>query len=290
MRLPGSLAKVNPYLMHLTQGARSLGWFSGLIGYWLLFWIGSYSLIQARVTDRFLRSVSLENGYVIGLAGLAVSILVIVVLVGLFVFMGTQLTLAEAQSEQLTLLRSTNISLDTIFGSLLLGILYRARRWLTWLIGGCPFFIGCMCWMYSALTYGAGSAEYCYTSPFGRVYCYWDGPPEFTSQVEAFWFLSLTICILGIMVLAAVCSVGLTMRSKKRLLSAVSVLAFTVPLVLAVILLAAPEGFLFIDTAYRNEVYAVISTRILWVGLAMAIFPFAASLGAYRFLRRWAFD
>jgi hypothetical protein len=290
MRLSGSFAKVNPYLMRLTQGERSLGWFSRLIGYWLLFWIGSYFLIRARVTDQFLASVSLENGYVIGLMGLAVSILIIVALIGLFVFMGTQLTLAEAQSEQLTLLYLTNISPDTIFGSLLLGILYRARRWLTWLIGGCPFFIGCMCWMYSALTYGARGAEYCYTSPFGRVYCYWDGPPEFTSQVEAFWFLSLTINILGIMVLAAVCNVCLTMRSKKGKLSAAGVLTFTVPLVLAIVLLAAPEGFLFIDTAYGNEVYAVVSTRILWVGLTMAIFPFAASLGAYRFLRRWAVD
>jgi hypothetical protein len=290
MRLPGSLAKVNPYLMHLTQGEGNLGWFSGLIGSWLLFWVGSCFLIWARVADRLRYSVYLEDGYVIGLIGLPVSILIIVVLVGLFVFMGTQLTLVEVQSEQLTLLRLTNIGPDAIFGSLLLGILYRARRWLTWLIGSCPFFIGCMCWLYSALTYAALDLEYCHTSPFGHVYCYWDGPPEFTSRVEAFWFLSLTICILGIMVLAAVCSVGLTMRSKKGMLSAAGVLAFTVPLVLAVILLAAPEGFLFIDTAYWNEVYDVVSTRILWVGLAMAILPLAASLGAYGLLRRWAFD
>ncbi len=289
MRLPDSFTKVNPYLVHLTQGERDLGWFLRLIGYWLLLWIGSCFLIWSRVADLFIYATSLGHGYFLGLIGLAVSILIIVVLVGLFVFTGAQLTLAEAQSEQLMLLRLTNIGPDMIFGSLLLGILYRARRWLMWLIGVCPLFIGCMSWLYSALTYGAGSAEYCHASPFGRIYCYWDGPPEFTGQVEAFWFLSLTISTLGIIFLTAVCSVGLTIRSQKAIFSGIGVLSFAVPLVLAVILLAAPEGYLFIDSAYRNEVYEVVSTRILWVGLTMAILPFAASLGAYRVLRRWAF-
>ncbi len=223
-----------------------------------------------------------------GLLGLPLGILVIAVFLVIFVFTGAQLTFTETQSEQLALLYLTNVSIATIFWSLVLGTIYRARYWLTWIIGVCPYILWLSCQSY--LVFWALPPDLrSYTTLLGHQYVYLDGPIDLMRQLELFWFMSLTISILGLSFLSILCCVGFTMKSKKVVLSAAGVLSFILPFAFGLILLAAPEGFLSADTAYGNAAVTASFERMLPVGIAIATLPVVVSLGAQRLLRLWAF-
>src|SRR5579859_7569230 len=193
MHLLNISIKLNPFLMRLTKGESSLDWFSALTRHWLYLWMGICLLIGAANSPLFLVMLAASS-----FSGLPLSVLVIVVPLALLVFTGTQLTLRETQSEGFALLRLTNISRDTIFWNLIIGTVYRTRRWLTWIIGGCPLFIYLICsWsMFEQFDFD----KRCYVSPLGNSYCYpyVATAPAGTILGQAFWCLSITMSIVGV--------------------------------------------------------------------------------------------
>ena len=90
---------------------------------------------------------------------------------------------------------------------------------------------------------------------------------------------------MGITACATFCSVGLTMKSKNSLTYIVAILMLVVPLVLALVLLITPEGFLWIETTYQPE---LIARRVFGVCAVIAILPCITAFGTQYFLRRWA--
>jgi len=284
MRLFSNVVKFNPYLVRLTKGEPNLNWVSILTRYWFFLWIGSCFL--TRLSMDTLTFMTLQSTYQLGLP---ISILVIVVLLVLFIFMGSQLAATEKQSEQLTLLRLTNVSHSTIFWSLILANIYRARYWLAWVIGGSPFFIWIICqWYISWMPICPSRPGDCYLTLLGNRYFYFDGPSDPHRYIELFWFVSITVCILGIGFLANAWSVGFAIKSENILLSTAGVLGFIAPLVVIVVLLVAPEGFLSIDSAYWQK--QATFTKMLATGISAAILQFIVLLGPGGFLLRWAFN
>ncbi len=280
MQLQSTPTKPNPYLLRLTKGEPNLGWIWTVIITCPILWLGSFGLIATSFLEPQLNTFD----EIVSLIGLPLSILVVAVLLVIFVFRGAKLTSTEGQSEQLAPL---NISHGAILWSLVLGTMYRARYWLIWLVGGGPYFLWLICQCY--WIWALPSDLRCFASPLGHMYCYCDGPMELNKRLEFFWFMGLTLSILGLSLLSILCSIGITMKSKNAVLSAASVAAFVVPIVLGVILLGAIEGFLAADTACGNAAVDALSVRMLPVGIVAVILPFVASLGAHRFLRQWAF-
>ncbi len=271
--------------MRLTNGQPNLGWFWAVTRHGLILWIGTCFLIWMSDLNRFW-----EVLYTTSRIGLPLSLLILVGLLVLLVFTGTQLTFTEMRNEQLALLRLTNITQAAIFWSLVSGVIYRTRRWLGLIIGGCPVLIWIICGWCTFGTFGAIGLAVCYVSPLGNTYCYFDGPSQFVRWLDVFWILSITISILGIGLLATLCSVGFTMKIKNAASSAVGVLALTVPLIIVVILLVAPEGFLFIDTVYGKARWGALYQQVFCAGLVTAVLPFVVLLGAQCLLRQWAFS
>jgi hypothetical protein len=283
MRLPTLPTIANPYLADLTTGERNLRWLWVVFRTWLILWIISRVLIWVRFLQPRLGSFTEAVAFI----GLPLSILAIVVFLVIFVFMGATLTFSEARSDQLALLRLTNVSQDTIFWSLVLGAVYRTCYWLTWIIGGFPYFLWLLCQWYEI--WALRSDLRCFTSPLGHTYCYSDGPTDPMRLLELFWFMSITIAVACLFFLAILCAVGFTLKSKNALLSGISVLAFILPVVLGLILIGAPEGFLAADTAYGGVAMSESLGRILAAGILVAVLPFVAALVAQRLLRKWVF-
>jgi hypothetical protein len=280
MHLQSIPTKANPYLLHLTKGEPNLGWLWTVIITCLILWLGSFGLIATSFLEPRLNSVD----EIVSLIALPLSILATAVLLVVFVFRGAKLTFAEGQSKQLAPL---NVSPSTVLWSLVLGTIYRARYWLTWIAGGCPYFLWLICQWY--WIWALPSDLRCFASLVGHVYCYSDGPMELNKRLELFWFMSLTLGILGLSFFSILCSIGFTVKSKNAVLSATGVLVFMLPIILGVVLLGATEGFLAADTAYGNLAVNALFVRMLPVGIAVVILPFVALLGAQRFLRQWAF-
>jgi hypothetical protein len=274
----------NPYLLHLTKGERNLRWLWVVLMTWLLLWVVSCVLIGLRFLEPSFIPVCLP----ISVLGLPLSILVIAVFLVFFVFTGTQLTYTETQKEQFELIYLTNVSTTAIFWSLVLGTFYRVRYWLPLIIGIYPYFLWLGCQSY--LTFWALPSDLrSYTTLLGNIYIYHDGPSDLIRQLELFWLMSLTTGLLGLSLLSILCCIGFTIKSKHDVLSAAGVLTLILPFALGLIVVMAPEGFLFADTAYGNVAVTESFAKISRVGTAIAIVPLVASLGAQTFIQRWAF-
>jgi hypothetical protein len=222
--------------------------------------------------------------------GLPSGIFALLIGIAMFVIAGTQLTLAETNKEQLVLLRLTNVSQSAIIWSFVVGIIYRTRYWLILIVGVFPVFLWIICGWSIFGAFGTRESQVCYLSPFGNTYCYLDSPDEFANWVEFLWFLSLTISVIGFGILAALCSVGVTLKIKNAVLAAVPVLAISIPIIIVLVLELAPEGFLLIDTFHKSTAISAPYGPILGIGLVMAVLPIIALLGVQYLLREWAFS
>jgi len=283
MDLPSNPIKPNSSLLRLTDNERNWDWLLKATVICLLLWFVSARLVSAE----FLAPQFREPDEIISMFGMPLGILAIVILLVFFVFKGARLTSRETQREQLAILHGKNISQNAVFWSLVCGIFYRVRHWLTVLIGGGPYFLWLICqgyWMWAIQ-----DNLRCLTSPLSHLYCYSDGAPAEIRQLEVRWFGSITIGILGLIVFATLCCVGFTMKRKKVVLSVAGVLALVMPIMLGFILVVAPEGYLAADTAYGSVAINEIYARMFPIGIALAVLPFVASLVTQHFLRRWAF-
>jgi hypothetical protein len=217
--------------------------------------------------------------YETAIIGLPVSILVLIIFLIVSLFMWRQFVFRETQKEQFTLLRLTNIPLDTIFYCLIFVVIYRARHWLTWIVGLFPFFLWFICEGILLLSFIPRSSSWCLVSPLGHTYCYGD---KFLNQMlffEYFWFMGITISILGI-------GIALTMKNKNDLSHTIALILFTLSLILALVLLVAPEGFILIDSSdqwLRVE-------QAPFIGILIAALPCIAAFGIQHRLRHWALD
>ncbi|MEO8611265.1 MAG: hypothetical protein ABI690_25435 [Chloroflexota bacterium] len=282
MRLPTIPTISNPYLLSLIPGERDLRWLSIFLN-WPILWVISCALIWARLLEPSLDSFAEAIAFI----GLPVSILGIAIFLMSLVSIGAKLTFTEDHNEQFALLRLTNTSHDAIFWSLVLATTYRVRFWLIWIIGGCPYLLWFICQGY--WIWALPSDLRCFISPLSHGYCYSDGAPDSMRLLELFWFMSITIAIACLCFLAILCAVGLTLKSKNALLSGMSVLAFILPVVLGLILIGTPEGFLYADTAYGRVAANEAFGNMIPVGIVIAILPFIVLLGTQHFLRKWAF-
>jgi len=219
--------------------------------------------------------------------GLPLAVLAFLLLLVRFLLLAARLVSTETRKDEFTLLRLTNISPDTIFWSLLLAIIYHTRRWLVWIIGGFPFFLWLICFWYMRLS--SGNLLLCYVSLLGHKYCSPDGSTYFTGLWENFWFLSMTISILSIAALSLLCAVGFTMKSKNRVSYMIVILMLAVPLILVIMLVIAPEGFLLIDSSDLYQLNLIVD-QVCLVGIGLAALPCIAAFGAQHRLRRRVLD
>ena len=274
---------MSPYLVRLTNGERNLGWLLRTSLTMLLLWIGSCTLIWLRALRPNLSFRDVGSVF-ITLAGFPLTTLVITLSLAAFVFVTAQLTAMEAQSEQVALLRLANVSIATIFGCLVLGSIYRIRHWLAWLIGVCPYVLWLGCQSYTGF-WALPSDLRTYVTLLGHSYVYRDGPIDLSRQLELFWFMSLTVGVLGLCYLAVVGSVGMTLKSKRAAHAAAVMLAITLPLILGLIILALPDGFLAADTAYGSAEVGASIRQILPAGIAIAAVPIIAALSTQQLFR-----
>src|SRR5258708_17727975 len=137
--LPGMPTKLNPFLLRLTTGERTLGWLWTVIATWLILWFVSINSICG----------DFQTGGVFSFICLPFfvpfSFLALAICMGIGVLTAAQLTVRETQSEQLALLRLTSISQDVIIWSLVLGTLHRARYWLAVIFGFFPYLLWLLC-------------------------------------------------------------------------------------------------------------------------------------------------
>jgi hypothetical protein len=274
----------NAYLLHLTNGERNLRWLWVVLMTWLLLWVVSCILIELRFLEPSFIPICLP----ISVLGLPLGILVIAVFLVFFVFTGAQLTYTETQKEQFELIYLTNVSTTAIFWSLVLGTIYRVRYWFPLIIGIYPYLLWLGCQSY-AIFWALPPDLRSYTTFLGNTYTYHDGAIELMRQLEVFWFMSLTTGLLGLSLLSILCCVAFTMKSKKAVLSAAGVMAFILPFALGLIVVVTPEGFLLADTAYGNAAVSASFAKIHPVGIAIAVVPLVASLGAQHLMQLWAF-
>jgi hypothetical protein len=270
-----------PYLRRLIKWERNPVWLHDVLLSAPIIWVAACGLIWFRIGA----PVSYYPSF-----GLVFYLLLGVVLIAgclvFTVFTAAQLTFREGQVEQLELLSLTNISMVTIFWSLVLGTIYRVRFWFLGIFGFCPYLLWLSCRSYFVLC--NHNYNDC-TTLLGHQYFSFGYAGGFMRQLELAWLVSLTLSILGLSVLSMLCCIGLTIKSKSATLSAIGVLIVALPIIFVLVLVLAPEGFLVVGTAYEAEQVTAAFDQTCPVGIAVMAVPLVASRVAQRLLQRWVF-
>jgi hypothetical protein len=274
--LLNKLIKPNPYLTYLT-GESNPDWFWGLsLGCFYLWMMSSFLILI---------SPEIPALNIIAILGLPLGLPMIIILIVVFLFLATRLAFAESQKNLFSLLLLTNLPLDAIFWSLILVAVHRTRKWFPLLIGIFPFLVWSACQGY--IFFAQTSDLRFVVSLLGHSYMYEDGPTLSSRLLEIFWFLSITIGVLGVIASALFGCVSITLRGKNTLADTLIILLLTVALALAIVLIVAPEGFLLIDTHYQWD---LIIWQVLYSAVLVAALPCVAAFALQYLVRRWTLN
>lgn len=268
------LFNVNLYLLSLTDDVPLSRWGLTLFWRWLLLWAADCVWV-------WLSALALDATFIaFSGIGLCFSAMVAAILLIGLVFAGTRLASAEMRNGHLANRDSLNLTQSTILQSLVMGTLYHVRYWLAWLFGICPFFLYIISLWSFLGRFSHGPSLDCIVSPVGNSYCYSnDGISILNLLLVIFWLMSLTMSILGISFLTVLTSIGLTLKTRNMLFSAIATLTLAIPLLLVVLLLILPEGVLFTFTLYESLAGLGIA-----ICLAVAVSPFVAAFGVQKLL------